>query len=97
MRYIRSPILVHVVVLYVSITFGSKTAPPAPAEGTKGESGFEFPTEGRRGGVPRRAEKNFYLYVSREVKEALEHFSGTLGAFKGLGSSCGAQTRLLLS
>jgi hypothetical protein len=47
------------------------------------ESGFEFPIEG---GGPGRAEKNFYLYVRREVKETVEDFSETLGDFKGLSS-----------
>jgi hypothetical protein len=45
-----------------------------------------------REGVPRRAEKNFYLYVTREGKEAPEHLSGPLRASKGLSSLLGAQT-----
>jgi hypothetical protein len=35
--------------------------------------GFKFLTGGRGEGGPRRAEKNFYLYISREGKEPLKH------------------------
>jgi hypothetical protein len=38
---------------------------------------------GGRGG-PRRAEKKFYLYVSREAKEVVQHISGPLGGYKSL-------------
>jgi hypothetical protein len=47
---------------------------------SKGDSGPEFPTGGRREGGPGRAEKNFYLYISREGKEPLKHVSEPLGA-----------------
>jgi hypothetical protein len=58
----------------------------------KGELGFENPTGGRGRGVPRRAEKDFYLYVSREAKEALDHLSRPSGGSKGVSSPSGAQT-----
>jgi hypothetical protein len=55
----------------------------------KGESGFEFPTEGGSLGSPGGLEKKNYLYVSREEKEAPEQ---PLGGSKGISSLLGAQT-----
>lgn len=46
----------------------------------KGELGFKFPTGGRGKGGPGRAEKNFYLYISRKGKDPLKHVYEPLGA-----------------